>query len=261
MTRLKAPVVSWAEPQIRKALTLRYPSPKYALLSNVSCGAGRLQRYADALVMSLFPSRGLELIGFEIKSTRSDWLRELKKPEKADPIFQYCNRWYLAVANGEIVKDGELPEPWGLLVMTAEGALRQTVAAPKLEPKPIDIPFMAAIFRRAGEQAVDAKVIAAAKAEGFASGQESALKHSSTKHWQDTASDLQRRINDFEYGSGLKITGWTQPREIGEAVAAVLNANSSAKQTADKLNNMRRVALNIAREVDSVLSKTGEGQV
>lgn len=56
-----------------------------------------------------------EILGFEVKVSRSDWLSELKKPEKADSLARYCDRWYLVISDPKIVKDGELPPTWGLL--------------------------------------------------------------------------------------------------------------------------------------------------
>jgi hypothetical protein len=35
-------------------------------------------RHADVVVMGLWPSRGLKLMGFEIKAGRGDWLGELR---------------------------------------------------------------------------------------------------------------------------------------------------------------------------------------
>jgi hypothetical protein len=57
----------------------------------------------------------MALSGFEIKSYRGDWLRELKNPAKAEGIASCCNYWWIVAGNLEIVQTGELPEPWGLL--------------------------------------------------------------------------------------------------------------------------------------------------
>src|SRR5438876_1169784 len=71
---------------------------------------------ADALAMSLWPSRGLELHGFEIKASRADWRTELRNPETADEIATRCDRWWIVAGSADIVTDGELPPTWGLLV-------------------------------------------------------------------------------------------------------------------------------------------------
>jgi len=50
----------------------------------------------------LWPSRGLHLMGFEIKAGRGDWLRELKDPGKAEGIAAYCDQWWV-VAPAEVI--------------------------------------------------------------------------------------------------------------------------------------------------------------
>lgn len=71
-------------------LEKRFPAGQFALLQEVSDAAGfGRSRSADGIAMSLWPSRGLGIDGIEIKSYRSDWLRELKHPEKADQTIMY----------------------------------------------------------------------------------------------------------------------------------------------------------------------------
>ena len=68
-------------------LRVKYPLPAFALLEQVADGTGaRNYRWADALVMGVWPSRGYHLLGFEVKVSRSDWLHELHKPAKADAL-------------------------------------------------------------------------------------------------------------------------------------------------------------------------------
>lgn len=69
-----------------------FKPPAYIVLGEVrnTTGYARRVRIADALVLSTWPSRGLYIHGFEIKSSRNDWLREFGAPEKAEEIFQFC---------------------------------------------------------------------------------------------------------------------------------------------------------------------------
>lgn len=64
---------------IEKLLRNRYSPPEYAFLPQVrnQTGYSRQIRTADALVMSLYPSRGLYLSGFEIKINKSDLKNEI----------------------------------------------------------------------------------------------------------------------------------------------------------------------------------------
>lgn len=84
------------------------------------------------------------LIGHEVKVNRADWLAELRDLTKAERVKQYCDYWYLAVTDASIVKPGELPEGWGLMVAGKAG-LRVRTKAPKLEPVPLTLDFVAGL--------------------------------------------------------------------------------------------------------------------
>jgi hypothetical protein len=96
--------------------------------------------------------------GFEIKSSRSDWLTELRDATKAEAFKRYCDRWWLAVSDRRIVHDGELPNGWGLLAVHG-GQLRCIVKAPKLAaepwPRPLIASFTRAVARSARSEAYE----------------------------------------------------------------------------------------------------------
>lgn len=139
---------------VHAALRERYCAPEYALFFEVANVTGaNIRRYADAMAMSLFPSRGLTMHGFEVKVSRGDWKRELDNPHKAEEgNFQYCDHWWIVTPPG-IVQPGELPPTWGHLELQGgeKPTLRQKVAAPKLEAQQMTRSFIAAFLRRADE--------------------------------------------------------------------------------------------------------------
>jgi hypothetical protein len=137
-------------PHAYALLRKRYEGNEWVLLEEVAPATGGGTRYADALAINLWNSRGHAIIGFEVKTSRSDWLRELKQPQKAEPIFRYCDHWNIVAPKG-VVKDGELPPNWGLMEVRA-ASLVQTVPAARLEPVPITKAFFASLVRRAFEQ-------------------------------------------------------------------------------------------------------------
>src|SRR5512146_733222 len=153
-------------------LAARYRPHEWAFFEQVpSATGGRAGRTADAIAMNLWPSRGLEIHGFEVKVSRNDWLRELKAPQKAEEIATYCDRWWLVVAEAKIVQPGELPPTWGLLGPRGDG-LVAVIEAPKLTPKPIDRDFLAAILRKAGDGFVPASEVEARISAGAAAAEE-----------------------------------------------------------------------------------------
>lgn len=126
-------------------------------------------RTADAVALDLWPSKGLELHGFEVKVSRSDWLRELAKPDKHVPVARFCDRWWLVVPDRTIVHSGELPKTWGLIecrepqhvdeivgrpeltemrrAHAASAASRVVHSAPKRFAEPLSRSFVAALTR------------------------------------------------------------------------------------------------------------------
>ena len=137
---------------IRAALRARFPKDAFALLEEVRSGTGysRQARYADALVCSCWPSRGLWIAGVEIKVSRSDWQRELREPAKSSDIQGWCDYWWIAAPAG-VVRAGELPVTWGLLEYDAsaraKSKLAVKVAAPKLAPEALTASFVASVMR------------------------------------------------------------------------------------------------------------------
>lgn len=136
--------------RIRRGLEKRFDAPAWALFFEVPDGTGRdSTRRADAVALSLYPSRGLEIHGCEVKVNRSDWLRELKKQaEKSAPVQRFCHRWWVVAPPGvvDVELDG-LPPTWGLLELGTGGALRAKVKAPVLSPEPVSGSFVASLGR------------------------------------------------------------------------------------------------------------------
>lgn len=136
---------------LRTALRKRYAAPQWALMEEVRDRVGFSgKRSADAIAMCTWEGRGLEIHGFELKASRSDWIRERDDPEKAEAISQFCDRWWIVAADAAIVRDGELPPLWGLQVLEGK-ALKTVTPAPSREAKPLTRAFLAAMLRRATE--------------------------------------------------------------------------------------------------------------
>lgn len=241
--------------ELKAALRQKYCSDArgsaiaYAMLEEVRSETGYSGhgRYADALVMSLWPSRGLELFGFEIKASRSDWVKELEHPEKAEPIFQYCDRWYLVAGSDNIVKPGELPPTWGLMLPRGQQLVIKT-EAPKLEPQPITREFLASIFRSTAreidiepqlKQACDSSYEA-----GYKTGKEQGLKFGSSAG---------ATLAKFEETSGIKLDRAWEAGDIGAAVKRVMAAEHL--KIKDQLQWHRKAMERILGSIDAALQE------
>lgn len=139
---------------VQAAMRKTWCAPEYALVWEVAPATGAAhgrQRYADAMIMSLWPSRGQYLHGVEIKVSRSDWLKEAKDPSKAERLAAYCDYWWVHTVPGVIHDLAEVPIMWGVRVWDGKrwSTLRE---AKRTDAQPVDRGFLASLMRRGDEQ-------------------------------------------------------------------------------------------------------------
>lgn len=212
-----------SEAVIVEALRKLHPAPEWAFLPGCGNGTGaRRDRAADALAMSLWPSRGLELHGFEVKSYRSDWLRERKDPEKAEEIAQRCHRWSLVVADETVAPLAEVPPAWGLLVMDGR-KLRVVRPATLREPKALTWSFLAALLRTSakGTEALLAASVPQNKIDEIVKQRVTAEAEHEVKLLRSEVQRMKDSIAAFEQASGVTIVDWRHPWDTARVGAAV----------------------------------------
>ncbi len=230
--------------QVRQAMSKRWAAPEYAVMWEVGRATGAVshQRYADAVIMSLWPSRGLELHGVEIKVSRSDWRREAADPAKAEAIAAYCDRWWVHTGPGVIQDTSELPPMWGAREFDGR-AWRTIKEAEKTEAKVCDRVFLAALLRRADGESrwqIDqqAREIAAAAVKAADAQIEGEIARRSRN-----SQIAEQKIADFEAASGLSFRDFMlgDAKTIGALVKAVnaVGINKAYGGVNTILNTMR----------------------
>jgi hypothetical protein len=209
-----------------------FSPPAYITLEEVRDATGfDGHRTADAIAVSLYRSRGKAIWGFEMKVSRSDWLHELKQPEKAESIMRYCDYWALVVPNKDIVKPGELPATWGMYV-AQKNRLKCVVPCPKLDPLPMSMTMLTAlIYAVSNKQSkADAAALSAAKDEGYKLGS-ARIKDA---YYENSYNELYKKVEEFEKASGLNIQyGWQKADKIGAVVKMLLDGNAPLKRILD----------------------------
>lgn len=236
--------------KLYSALEKRYKPPEWGLIREVANSTGyAAKRHADAIAMSLWPSRGLLLHGFEVKAHRGDFLKELKTPEKSAPVQKYCDRWWI-VADKGVVLDGELPATWGLLVRHGARLICKR-EAPELNAEPIDRSFLAAIFRRLAEAQQSwipkdkiSEELQAARDEAVEVHREMQAHHE--KNARRELDRVQSSLRVFEEASGIKIDRWNSGN-VGRAVKLVLGGDASGVRK--NLEKMASTADGIAASI------------
>lgn len=208
----------------RDMLARRYAAPEWALMEEVAPSTGGGTRYADAVAVNLWQSRGHAVHGFEIKVSRSDWLRELKQPEKAESVYVYCDHWWIVAPRG-VVKDGELPPTWGLLELRTN-CLSPVVNAPKLDALAPTRGFFASLMRRGHEslESVATRRYAKAVTDAHEAAQkriEERIRASTRDHQR-----LREQIDEFKAATGIEFGNYRGPRASTIKLAQALERMS-----------------------------------
>lgn len=112
ITRTKRdPSFLWREDLVADAIeaSRHASSEQWVFLRQVPNGPlATKTRTADAMAMGCWGSTGIEMHGYEIKISRSDWLSEIQDIKKAEQNSKFCHYWWVATPEG-IAKVEECP--------------------------------------------------------------------------------------------------------------------------------------------------------
>jgi len=230
--------------QILYALRNKY-SPEigeWAFLEQVGKDiSATYNRWCDAIAIGLWKSRGHEIIGFEVKISRNDWLKEKNNPDKAHGVGKYCHKWYLVVGDESIIKPDEIPMNWGLMIPHTKKTFKiKKEAIRNKNPEPINIGFMCAILRRAVEQLLPESRLQSeyrrGHNDGYEQGKDWVKRNLEWKEKQVTG--LEKKIENFEKEAGFSITeSWKKPEEVGKVLKMILEGNYG--RYVERLEDMR----------------------
>jgi hypothetical protein len=228
-------------------LKVYFASPAYCFLEQVADGTGaRQHRWADAVAMSVWPSRGYDIHGIEVKVSKSDWKNELKQPEKSSAVQQYCQRWWIATPDETIIAPGELPPTWGWMVCNPKGSMKIIIPAPLLPAKPPSVEFVASILRNV--QKADENTIEEVRRKAEHKGREDGRGYAA-----DELKRLRETCNEFEAASGIKLTGYADGKGLGEAVTTLHNLKYRVQHIGSAIKACEDIA-NMLRQVETIHS-------
>lgn len=233
----------------------KYPENEYALMAEVSDASGfHRSNSADFIAVNLWPSRGLAINGIELKSSRGDWLNELKKPAKAENIFQYCDFFYLLTADETIAKLEEIPVAWGWMAVVG-GKITTKKEAPKLAPIALSKHFVCAMLKRACSkvgfvhfESIEERI----KAAEFKAVQQAGIERD---HKLKDAINIIQQVKDFEESCGVKMGVWNgvEPKKAGEFIKFM--DNGGVEEIKKQLERLKTIANDISDKVNSSLEK------
>lgn len=134
---------------------------KYTALTQVRGSTGwgeNSDTTADLMILGNWPSSGSLLEGFEVKISRADWLNEVKVGGSKAKTKKFCDKWWLVITDKDMVKDGELPNDWGMMAVV-NGKLKVVKEAPLLNPEPLPKTFIASLLRHSSKEEVPVDVV------------------------------------------------------------------------------------------------------
>lgn len=241
----------------------RFGGKDYALIPQVrnATGFANRVRTADAIAVSLWPSRGVDVHGFEFKDSRTDWLKELKTPAKAEEIGRYCAHWSLVVSDPKIFSPDELPALLGA-IHVGDGASIVLKKAPRRDVESPTWTFVAAILRAASEvvtgESEIQRLIAVAVNKADA-GRYKAIKDAEEQERKRSGRELlelQKWVREFEEASGIEIRrGWQGATKIGAAVQFVLDGG--LKDVRADMERMAQSCDGIKQTITETLASQG----
>ena len=198
-------------PELRERLRARYEPPEWVLLEEVQPTVWFMNkpRRTDMVGLSTWDSRGLRMVGFELKSSRADVLKELKEPEKAQAMQLYCDLWYLVVGRTDLVGKDELPPNWGLIVPHGKG-LKIAKHASELEPAawPRGLIFM--LIRKAHGNTIKDEEKRKIRKEAYEEAK------GSISYQLEQFKKLESLCQAFAQASGIDIRSWSNEERIKE---------------------------------------------
>jgi hypothetical protein len=233
-----------------------YPVPEWVVFYEVANAPGfSAHRYADAVALGIWPSRGHTVVGFEVKDDRRDWLRELKNPAKADVMVSHCDQWWI-VARPNVVKLEELPEPWGLYTTNEDATkLKVVKPAPPLpdrNPLILTRTFAAAMLRRVSETTIP-------KADVERLVQERVAKFLATNPAQQSLERLQKNhtklledLETFKRITGVDLQGWRGTASIAKSVDTVLHLQDRQQGWARTVTLLKQASQQLLQAADEV---------
>ena len=246
-------------PTVEQAIAAKFSQPHYITLFEVRDATGfDSSRSADAIAIGMYRSRGREIIGFEIKTARSDWLREMKQPEKAERIGKFCDWFYLVTNDESVARTEELPLTWGWMVLKGE-RLKIVKKPERIQAATLDRNMICSLLYATRKQAVEEfDTLVKERVEQRLKEHDSSVEYQ-LQQAHDTSKNLRKQIDEFEQASGLSIR-WGDQAKIGDAVKRFMAQENAVEKYKDELKWVLSRATSLAKTVEQELAKINGGE-
>lgn len=135
---------------VMKTLANMHDPAKWAFFEELRIGTGfgkDSEQRLDAWAVHYYPSKRNVARCYEVKTSRSDFLSEMKKPKKRRAGLRLSNEFFF-VAPAKMLKIEEIPPECGLMEVYEDGKIATRIKAPYRDTVPPTFLFMASVCRR-----------------------------------------------------------------------------------------------------------------
>lgn len=137
-------------PTVLKHLEQYHDPKNWAFFTELRIGTGfgkDKEQRLDAWAINFFTGKRNVTVGYEIKTSKSDFISEIKKPKKRRAGLRLSNEFYFVVPKG-LIKIEDVPPECGLIEVNEDGFLEKTIDAPYRDDAIPTWLFVASIARR-----------------------------------------------------------------------------------------------------------------
>jgi hypothetical protein len=253
--------------EVITALRVHY-GDGWKLVEQVADHTGfRASRWLDVMAFGLWPSRGLEIHGIEVKVTRADFRREIDNPRKADATAARCDRFWIAAPAGIVdpLHLETLAPSWGLLEVVEDRAgkrtIRTTKKAEQTDAAAVDRDFLAAVLRRIPGVTDEAR--AEIRAEVERENEIEIARHVAAGLAQETNgyAQLKESVAAFEATSGIALRDLrttASADKFGHAVRLLADELGGWESARQRLRMVGREAQRRGEEVTAAAERVRE---
>ena len=198
--------------------------PRFIVAVQVRNAAGfNAYRMLDAIVLDTWPSAGLEFFGFEVKTNKADFRRELQNPQKFTDFSKHLDYFNILAPKG-VADIKLLPPKWGLYLPTDDGKIRARRKPLPLHDgtvrKEVSRSFVAAFVRALVTRSLSNEAKLAEYNRGKENGKQDAKW--AREDAEARVREFTKAIDQFEEASGIRIAKYSGQR-LGEAVGLIMD--------------------------------------
>lgn len=241
--------------QVLAGLKHRWPDAEYLTLLEAPQDSMRQGRKLDAVVVSLWNSRGHQLDGVEVKVSVADFRRELKAPGKADWWVRHVHRFWIACPADIVPKiRDDVPAGWGLLAVSGDRSREVIKAKRRDKPTPFTWNEVIGLLRCAADAGPNMLYAAEERGRrlGMEQGKAQAERERAAAEDPGRAraklAELTERLEEFHKATGLDLL---RGGRVERAAAAFNLANHFGNNPVDVVAQIERHA----RDLESLAAQ------